>query len=248
VEKTEDDMTYSLEELADRMAIQDAIALYVHAFDEFDFDALDAVFTPETVFDFSRLNGGTRDWPTMKAYLKMHHRLPRDQHIYGNISIEFNADRSEAKSKSKVFNPQALLDERQELHKYALHGVYHDLWRKAPDGWRITARSWQLSFIDGDYPYDSPPGANLPSAEQIRRESLGSTAGRELGETTPWRDSYRGSGTVARRTRPRYLALSRSWQVAPAAAAMSAVTPARPRPTQPRRRRSRPACRRPRIT
>jgi hypothetical protein len=164
-------MTYSLTEMADRMAIQDAITLYVHKFDEFDFDALDAVFTPDTSFDFTRLNGGTRDWPTMKQYLKVHHNLPSDQHIYANPLIEFNQDCSAATSRSKVYNPQALVDDEGVLHQYSLHGVYHDEWRKTADGWRIVSRRWELAFIEGDYPFDSPPGSNLPSAEEMRAEA-----------------------------------------------------------------------------
>ena len=44
---------YSLAELADRVAINDLYARYVHAIDDKDYDELDRIFLPETVFDWT---------------------------------------------------------------------------------------------------------------------------------------------------------------------------------------------------
>ncbi|WP_326835054.1 nuclear transport factor 2 family protein [Amycolatopsis rhabdoformis] len=159
-------MPFSLDEIADRMEIQDRIALYVHAFDEKDFDALDEVFAPDTTFDFTKLGGGTRDWPTMKAYFKKHHNLPRDFHVYANVLIGFAPERTHATTKSKVYNPQGVLHDGK-VHGYSLVGTYHDRWHRRPEGWRITARRWELAWIDGDYPFSEPPGANLPAADEL---------------------------------------------------------------------------------
>jgi ketosteroid isomerase-like protein len=160
-------MAFSMTEIADRLEIDDRIALYVHAFDEKDFDRLDDVFTPDTVFDFTSLGSGTRTWPTMKAYFKKYHTLPRDLHFYTNVLVTFVADGSHATSKSRVYNPQGVYDESGEIRLYALFGTYHDAWEKRAQGWRITGRRWELGWIEGDYPFAEPPGANLPEADEL---------------------------------------------------------------------------------
>jgi hypothetical protein len=159
-------MTYSPGEVADRLEIQDQIALYCHAFDAFDWDALDEVFAPECTFDFSRLGSGTRDWTFMKQYFAKKHIPPHDLHIYANPLIRFNADRTEATSICKVYNPQGVI-KKGELHLFALHGNYHDRWAKKANGWRIVGRQWELAFIMGDYPFDSPPGASIPQPGEL---------------------------------------------------------------------------------
>jgi hypothetical protein len=160
-------MGYSAGEVADRMEIQDKISLYCHAFDKGDFDALDAVFAPDCIFDFTAADNGTRDWSFMKRYLKTKHTLRHDQHYYTNIHIEFDdGSRETAKSVSKVFNPQSITLEGEE-HFFDMFGEYHDWWSRTPDGWRSVRRQWNMAWIGGDYPLDQPPGARLPAADDI---------------------------------------------------------------------------------
>ena len=160
-------MPYSPEEVADRMEIQDKINMYCHAFDRFDYDALDAVFAPECKFDFTHLNGGTRDWVFMKKFLKKFHHPPHDQHYYTNIYVEFDDEtRTSAHSYSKVFNPLAA-KKNDDIHFFSLYGTYHDWWRKTEDGWFSFGRKWEMNWMDGDYPFDQPPGSNLPQPDEL---------------------------------------------------------------------------------
>ena len=46
-------MTYSLEEVSDRLAINETIIRYVHALDDHEIDVLDTVFLPYCKFYFS---------------------------------------------------------------------------------------------------------------------------------------------------------------------------------------------------
>ena len=159
-------MPYSLDEISDRMEIEQKIALYCHAIDLRDFDLLDDVFLPETSFDFTRVNNGFRDWTFMKKFMRDHWNLAHDFHIYANIWIRFNADRSEAVSLSKVYNPQGIKDDKG-THFYTAVGTYKDDWRRSELGWRSLARQWMPSWIEGDYPHSEPPGASLPKPGEI---------------------------------------------------------------------------------
>ena len=49
----------SLQEISDRLEIQDLIARYSYALDRRDFDALDELFTPDAVLDY-RATGAIR--------------------------------------------------------------------------------------------------------------------------------------------------------------------------------------------
>ena len=156
-------MTYELEEISDRLEIQDVLARYVHAFDKKDYDVLERdVFTADARFDFSHMGGPVRLWPEMKDFLVAKNRTEHDLHVYGNVLIEFDADRSGATTHSKVLNPQGVRDRDGVLHLYSQVGVYEDRWERTAAGWRICARRWHLGWIEGDYPFGAAPGAGKP--------------------------------------------------------------------------------------
>ena len=162
-------MPYSADELADRMEIHDKIALYVHSYDALEFDRLDEVFTPDCVFDFRDLQNGTRDWSFMKSYLKQSHQPLHEQHVYHNLLIEFDGQRTTATSVAKVFNPQECVGPDGEPHVFAIICDCHDRWVRVDAGWRIVHRQWKLAeaWIQGDFPFDARPGAAIPKPDQL---------------------------------------------------------------------------------
>ena len=50
-------MTMSLQEISDRLEIQDLMVRYSYAIDNRDWDALDDVFTPDAHIDYSVFGG-----------------------------------------------------------------------------------------------------------------------------------------------------------------------------------------------
>src|ERR1700741_4939715 len=62
-------MPYSLEELSDRLEINDTIIRYVHALDDHEIDVLDTVFAPDCKFDFSSVSGPCGSWAELKPTL-----------------------------------------------------------------------------------------------------------------------------------------------------------------------------------
>lgn len=55
--------------VADIVAIQQLLAIYVYAIDAKDFDALDRVFTPDATFDYAVTGGETGDYAKIKPWL-----------------------------------------------------------------------------------------------------------------------------------------------------------------------------------
>lgn len=152
-------MTYSLGEMADRMAISDLISYYVHAIDAGDYDALDNVFLPDTIFDLTSAGAIRGPWTEVKEFYKSRrHVYEHYFHMYGNLLITFDERRDTARVKSKILNPIGIRSEDGKLHVFQLDGSYEDVFIKTPAGWRIKERKWIHGKAVGDYPFDEPVG------------------------------------------------------------------------------------------
>lgn len=153
------DVPYSPEEVADRLAIQDVMARYAHGLDARDYDALDGVFLANAIIDLTDAGSPRGTWLEIKPFYEANLRnFVYYFHAITNMQIEFNRDRSEARSVSKVINPVGMLGEDGQVHFFETIGHHHDSWRKTPEGWRISERRWQSGWVWGDYPFDHEPG------------------------------------------------------------------------------------------
>lgn len=160
------DKPMSIDEVVDRMAIQDVLARYVHAIDQRDWDDLDNVFLPGTRFDLTTAGSIAAPWSEVKPHLKTNlARFVRDFHHFSSIKIDFGPDGNTASTKSKVINPRGLqraggdgsgtdgsggAGGGEELRYEMAFGVYYDQWRRTGDGWRITERVWKRAFLWDD--------------------------------------------------------------------------------------------------
>jgi len=59
----------SLQEISDRLEIQDLFTAHSHAIDRRDWDALDRIFTPDAVIDYTAPTG----WRIQERYEKKTH-------------------------------------------------------------------------------------------------------------------------------------------------------------------------------
>ena len=59
----------SLQEISDRLEIQDLLSRYSYAIDERNWDGLDDVFTPYAVIDYSETGGAKGSVAQIKAWL-----------------------------------------------------------------------------------------------------------------------------------------------------------------------------------
>lgn len=144
-------MTLSIEEISDRLEINDIYSRYVHAADDRDFESLDRVFLPHTVFDWSSCGGGKMTYEEAKAGPVFTGKLfPWSFHIYTNIQIDFEEGRKAAAVKVKAINPSGLRDGNGEPAMFQTQGTYVDRVEKGKDGvWRIVNRVWNEFFVLG---------------------------------------------------------------------------------------------------
>ncbi|MCX2930490.1 nuclear transport factor 2 family protein [Mycobacterium sp. CVI_P3] len=126
----------SLDEISDRMEIQQLLVDYSTAIDSRRFDDLDRVFTPDAHIDYTELGGIAGTYPDVKAWLaEVLPNFPAYFHMLGNFDIRLDGDK--ATSRTILFNPMALGDNGQVM----FCGLwYDDAFIRTPQGWRMTRR------------------------------------------------------------------------------------------------------------
>lgn len=135
----------SLQEISDRLEIQQLMVDYANALDTRDFDRLDGVFTPDAYIDYRTTGGIEGRYPEVKAWLrKVMARFPAYQHLNGNMDIRLSGDA--ATSRTCCFNPMAiaLADGTRQVMFIGLW--YLDKFVRTPEGWRLCERIEEKSF------------------------------------------------------------------------------------------------------
>lgn len=131
----------SLEEISDRLEIQQLLVDYSSAIDQRRFDDLDAVFTPDAYIDYRALGGIDGRYPEVKAWLaEVLPNFPMYSHMLGNFSVRINGDT--AASRVICFNPMVLPgDSKGDREQVLFCGLwYDDEFLRTPAGWRMTRR------------------------------------------------------------------------------------------------------------
>jgi hypothetical protein len=126
----------SLEEISDRLEIQQLLVDYSTAIDQRRFDDLDQVFTPDAYIDYTAMGGIDGRFPEVKKWLsEVLPNFPAYYHLVGNFDIKVSGDT--ATSRIICFNPMKLGDDGQIL----FCGLwYDDEFIRTGDGWRMTRR------------------------------------------------------------------------------------------------------------
>jgi hypothetical protein len=131
----------SLEEISDRLEIQQLMVDYSSAIDQKRFDELDRVFTPDAYVDY-RATGGTHgNYPEVKTWLAENlANFPAYAHLLGNFDVRIDGDT--ATSRTMCFNPMVFaVSEHGHAKQVMFVGIwYDDEFARTPDGWRITRR------------------------------------------------------------------------------------------------------------
>jgi hypothetical protein len=135
----------SLQEISDRMEIQQLLVDYSTAIDNRRFDDLDAVFTADAYIDYRAMGGIDGQFPEVKAWLaEVLPNFPAYSHMLGNLSIQFSTtpDGDAAKSRVICFNPMVLDSEKGEGRPQIMFcGLwYDDEFVRTSDGWKMTRR------------------------------------------------------------------------------------------------------------
>jgi hypothetical protein len=137
----------SLEEISDRLEIQQLLVAYSTAIDTRRFDDLDLVFTPDAYIDYRALGGIDGKFPEVKAWLaEVLPNFPAYSHLLGNFDLRVtrSPEGDTAASRTLCFNPMVLGGDTQQVLFCGLW--YVDEFVRTPDGWRMTRRVEEKCF------------------------------------------------------------------------------------------------------
>ncbi|MGE5696857.1 MAG: nuclear transport factor 2 family protein [Candidatus Sericytochromatia bacterium] len=133
----------SLQEISDRLEIQQLLIDYSTAIDQRRFDDLDRVFTADAHIDYSAFGGIVGTYPEVKAWLaEVLPNFPVYAHMLGNVDIRIDGDT--ASSRTICFNPMVFAGEKKQVMFCGLW--YVDEFVRTPEGWRMTRRVEEKCF------------------------------------------------------------------------------------------------------
>jgi hypothetical protein len=135
----------TLQQVSDRLEIQDLLAKYTYAIDDRNWDALDEVFLPESIIDYTVVGGirGTRD--EIKAWLAgAMSEFSMFQHMTATTELKIDGDTASART--ILFNPMIMKDVEKEKALFFVGLWYCDDLVRTPEGWRIKLRYERKSW------------------------------------------------------------------------------------------------------
>ena len=89
----------SLQEMSDRLEIQDLLTSYCEAIDARDWGALDDIFTEDTIIDYTAAGGAKGNLPETKAYLERAlKQFSGMQHMLGLPVIKITGDKATSRT------------------------------------------------------------------------------------------------------------------------------------------------------
>jgi 3-phenylpropionate/cinnamic acid dioxygenase small subunit len=157
----------SLQEISDRLEIQDLFARYTYAIDERNWDRLDDVFTPDAVIDYSETGGAKGTVAQIKAWLPVAmQRFPRYQHMVATTKLELDGDT--ARSRTILFNPMVHRADDGAEQVFFIGLWYRDRLVRTPAGWRIAERYEEMG-----YAHNAPEMPPVPSIAEVTGAAAG---------------------------------------------------------------------------
>jgi 3-phenylpropionate/cinnamic acid dioxygenase small subunit len=152
----------SLQEMSDRLEIQDLLSRYCHAIDFRDWDALDDVFTPDAMIDYTEMGGARGPYADIKRWLpEALGPFPAYQHMVATTKLELDGD--SARSRTILFNPMTHRAEDGTEQVFFVGLWYRDRLVRTADGWRIADR-----YEERSYSHNVPPTMRAaPTIEDV---------------------------------------------------------------------------------
>ena len=144
----------SQQEISDRLEIQDLLTAYCDAIDSQNWGALDDIFTPDAIIDYTDAGGAKGTLEEIKLYLdKALKPFSGMQHMLGLPMIKITGN--EAFARTSLFNPMIVETEGKP------NVFFVGLWYRAKlirttKGWRIQSRHEELSYFH-NLPKDFTP-------------------------------------------------------------------------------------------
>ena len=139
-------MALSLQEISDRIEIQDLLYRYSAIIDGKTFDDLRDVFTEDAHIDYSAFGGSVGNLEETIEFLKKAMPLfPNTQHLNANIQITVDGDSGQGRV--MCFNPQEMSMGEGATQVFMLGLWYVDEYRRTSAGWRMCRRFEEKSWV-----------------------------------------------------------------------------------------------------
>ena len=139
-------MTLTIQEISDRIEINDLLIRYCTAVDRRDWDAFDDIFTEDCLIDYRAMGGSRGGLAETKDFLaKIMPGFVAHQHMISNSSVELNGDT--AKCRTMCHNPMVTSTQDGVPHVFFCGLWYCDELVRTIDGWRIAERVEEKSYF-----------------------------------------------------------------------------------------------------
>ena len=138
-------MMMTLQDMSDRLEIQDLLTRYSHHIDSQNFEGLDDIFVADAFIDYTAVRGQKGTLPEIKDYLSAA-LVPFTgmQHMLGLPEIKIEGDVADVRT--ICFNPMVL--EMEGEQKVFFVGVWYvDEMVRVGGNWRIKTRREELSYF-----------------------------------------------------------------------------------------------------
>jgi hypothetical protein len=143
--------TMSIEEISDRIQIEDLLIRYTVALDTKDWNLLDTCFTPDAHVDYTASGGIKGPYSKARGWLeKALAAFPMTQHFIGNSTVEIDGDT--ARTRTYLINPMGFPKPDGGLHIFTVGAYYNDRLVYTDDGWRIAERIEEQAYLEGSLP------------------------------------------------------------------------------------------------
>ena len=144
-------MALSIQDISDRIEINDLLIRYTKAIDQKDWKLLDTVFTPDAEADYVSSGGIKGRYPEVRAWLEKALAIfPTTVHYVTNSEVTLAGDRATART--AVYNPMFFKNPDGSLHHFAVGAWYVDELVRTKAGWRIAKRREDQAFMEGSLP------------------------------------------------------------------------------------------------
>ncbi len=138
-------MALTVQEISDRLEIQDLLFQYADIIDRQAVEELRGIFTEDAHIDYSAFGGSVGGLDSTLDFLAS--ALPafnNTQHLNANIQIQVDGDK--AKGRVMCFNPMEMpVGEVSQVFMLGLW--YMDEYRRTEQGWRIVSRKEERSWV-----------------------------------------------------------------------------------------------------
>jgi SnoaL-like protein len=134
-----------LQEISDRIEIQDLLARYTDAIDRRNWAALDGIFTEDARIDYTAVGGAAGNLAEIKKFLDDSFKLfASSQHLIGSSVVDIAGD--EATARTICHNPMVFKGGNDP--QLLVCGIwYRDRLVRTPQGWRIAERVEEASYM-----------------------------------------------------------------------------------------------------